>query len=175
MIRKNKYRILTIIALCSAIWAACTQTRTQCFTPTIASLNLVCMHLTTDTGTIFSDTALPAAFWVAFTNSGPKATLYSTQNSNFTISLSSDNDTCKWGLTTDTTISTINKTNIDTLTFIYKQHLQFISNACGYAYFYNLDTVITTHKIIDSVLITNPSVTNNVNTTQLQIYIHPDF
>ena len=175
MIRKNKYRILTLIALCSAIWAACTQSQSQCQTPTIASLNMVCMHLTTDTGTIFSDTALPYAYWIAFTNSGPKYILYDVQNSNFTISLSSDDTICKWGFTTDTTMSTINRNNLDTLTFFYQRQVQFISNACGYAYFYNLDTVITTHRIIDSVLITNASVTNNVNTTQLQIYIHPDF
>lgn len=175
MTKKNKYRILIPVILCSIIWIACTQQRSPCLTPTIASLNIECMHKASDTSTVFIDTALPAAFWVAFTNAAPKYFLYNTQNADFTLSLSSVNDTCKWGITTDTTFNTINSTNIDTLTFIYQRELQFISNACGYAYFYHLDTVYTTHIMIDSVHIINRSVTNNVNTKQLQIYIHPDF
>ena len=170
MIKKTKYRLLILFALCNLLWIACTQQRQPCLTPKIASLNIHCVHKTTDTGTVFVDTALPATLFAAFTDSGTQYIIYRNQTANFTISLSSASDSCKWGITTDTL-----HRNFDTLTFFYQRKLQFISNACGYSYFYNLDSVHTTKKIIDSVHITNANVTNNVNTKHLQIYIHPDF
>jgi hypothetical protein len=128
------------------------------------------MHKTSDTATVFVDTALPAAFLVAFTDSGEKAIIYRNQTADFTISLSSVSNSCKWGFTTDTTGN-----HLDTLTFFYQRKVQFISNACSFAYFYTLDSVQTTRHMIDSLLITNTNVTNNVNTTHLHIFIHPDF
>ncbi|MFI5196037.1 MAG: DUF6452 family protein [Chitinophagales bacterium] len=176
MIKRNKYLrnndLLILIALCGIVWTACTQQRQPCLTPKIASLNIHCIHKPSDTATVFIDTALPAARFAAFTGSVEKDFIYSSQSANFTLSLSSDADSCKWGISTDTSI--LNH-NFDTLTFFYQRKLQFISNACGFAYFYNLDSVHTTTKMIDSVHIINASVTNNVNTKHLQVYIHPDF
>ena len=169
MINKTKYHLL-LIAICSLVWAACTQQRQPCLTPKIASLNIECLHKPTDTATVFIDTALPATLFAAFTDSGTKFFIYRNQSATFTLSLASDSNSCKWGISTDTSGH-----SFDTLTFFYERKLQFISNACGFAYFYNLDSVHTTTKMIDSVHIINTSVTNNVNTKHLQIYIHPDF
>jgi len=171
MIKKSKYRILIPVILCSIIWAACTQQRQPCLTPKIATLNMHCLHKAADTATVFADTALPNTLFAAYSDSGTQYLIYRGQASDFTISLSSAADSCKWGITTDTT----RNSGFDTLTFFYKRKLQFISNACGYAYFYNLDSVHTTGKTIDSVRILNANVNNNVKTKHLQIYIHPDF
>lgn len=159
MIKDCIILIITIILLtCS-----CTQERLPCLTPKIASLNIECVHHNTDSTTI--DTALPAAVFGAMTATGIKAEIFPLQ-SNFTISLSSVSDTCRWIFTTDSL-----KYNVDTLSFYYRRSLQFLSNACGFAYFYSLDSVHTSHFNIDSVLITNTSVTNNANIKQLKIYI----
>ncbi len=96
MIKENKYHLLWI-ALCCMIWVACTQQRQPCLTPKIASLNMECMHKTTDTATVFIDTALPAALLIAFTDSGAKEIIYPNQTADFTISLSSVSTMCKWG------------------------------------------------------------------------------
>ncbi len=161
--------LIGIIALIMVAWAGCTTERQPCLTPKTASLNLVCMHLPTDTATLFIDTAIPSAVFIALTKTKEVGTIFPLQ-SNFTLSLSPDTTFCQWRFTTDST-----NTKYDTLSFYYQRNLQFLSNACGYAYFYTLDSVRTTHLIIDSLLITNTSVTNNVNTQHLQVYIHPDF
>ena len=169
MISANKYLLILLLAISCIAWVACTAERKPCLTPKTASLNLACMHLRTDTATVFSDTALPSAVFFAMTTAGEKGTIFPLQSS-FTISLSPDTTFCQWRFTTDTL-----NTKFDTLSFFYKRNLQFLSNACGYAFFYTLDSVQTTHLIIDSLHIINTSVTNNVNTKHLQIYIHPDF
>jgi hypothetical protein len=174
MTKPTKYRLYLLTAVCCILWGACTQQRQPCLTPKIASLNVECMHRTTDTSTVYIDTALPRTVVAAFTDSGAQYIIYRNQTAFFTLSLSSTSDSCKWGFTTDTTLSS----GFDTLTFYYQRHLQFISNACGYAYFYSLSSVRVSPgstPIIDGVLITNNDVTNNVNTRHVQIYIHPNF
>ena len=177
MISGKKYLLFILFALCGIVWLACTQERQPCATPLVASLNMEMQHVLTDTSTIFVDTALPGAEFIPISNipnKGPDTDIYP-QSSSFTISLSTDHDTCRWAFTTDSS-----HYGFDTITFYYQKNLQFISNSCGYSYFYNLDTVFATHSnpiypIIDSIHILNKSVTNNVNTTQLQICIHPDY
>ena len=170
MINFRKYPAHILLALCVTGWIACTQERDPCLTPKIASLNINTQHLTTDTSTIFVDTALPSAVFVPLTTTSNKTATIYPQEANFTISLSPDSVICQWAFTTDTP-----NFYYDTLTFFYERKLQFISNACGYTYFYNIDSVHTTHHNVDSIHILNTSVTNNVNTKHLQICIHPGF
>jgi hypothetical protein len=177
MIRGRKYLPAVIIALCS-IWVACTQQRQLCLTPIVASLNMVSMHILSDTGTIFYDTVLPAAEFVPLNVKNASAVVDSivfTPTSLFTISLSPAHDTCRWLFRADTTGIIPQNYAYDTLTFTYIRDLQFLSNACGYTDFYTLDTVLTSHINIDSVHITNNSVTNDISAMHVQIYIHPDF
>ena len=156
--------------------AGCTQEREPCLTPKIASLNIECVHFPTDTATTTIDTLLPAAGFGAVTDSGTRYVIYS-PSSNFTISLSSRVDSCRWLFSTDSAGFTTQQ--FDTLDFYYQRKLQFLSNACGYTYFYVLNSVKLLKNAglsaIDSVLITNASVTNDVNVKQLKIFIHPDF
>ena len=170
MTKTKKYFLLIFFALCAIGWLACTQERSPCLTPKIASLSIESLHKLTDTATVFTDTALPAAVFAPITNTKNNTGTIYTLQSTFTISLSPDSTVCQWLFTTDSL-----KNPFDTLTFYYQRKLQFISNACGLTYFYNLDSLHTTHNIIDSAHIINASVTNNVNTKHLQIFIHPDF
>lgn len=172
MIRQHRYKAVLLGVLCCIVWAACTQQRQPCLTPKIASMNLECMHFATDTSLTAVDSAPPSPVFVALTNSGPDTIPYAKQ-ANFTLSLSSDSTVCKWLFTTDTVNA--KASYFDTLTFYYKRNLQFLSNACGYAYFYGLDSVHTTYKMIDSVRITNAGVTNNVNIKHLQVFIRRGF
>jgi hypothetical protein len=156
-----------VALLCCVLALSCTQERQPCLVPKTASLNLRCVHYISDTNTTVFDTALPRAVFGSITASGNKFVYYPTLSSGFTISLSPDADSCSWLMTTDSLLQPF-----DTLGFHYQRKLQFLSNACGYTNFYSLSSVTTTHNNIDSVLITNPSVTNDVNTKQLKIFIH---
>jgi len=173
MISSKKYWFAGLIAVC-IIWAACSQQRQLCLTPTVASLNIVSMHVISDTGTIFYDTILPAAEFVPLNNKSDSVGVYP-QASTFTISLSPASDTCRWLFRADTTGVLPRDYTFDTLTFIYTPNLQFLSNACGFTDFYTIDTVLTSHTNIDSLHITDKSVTNDISAMHVQIFIHPDF
>ena len=172
MTNKSKYCTLVLVVLCCIGWAACTQERDPCYTPKTAGVNIEFIHLISDTSkTLVADTVLPGGVFIALTDSGRIETIRGLYSSLFTISLSPVANTCKWEVATDT----LNTNLYDTLTFYYKRNLQFLSNACGYTYFYSIDSVHTSHFNIDSVIISNASVTNNVNTEHLKVYIHPDY
>ena len=169
MIRNHQYLLIVLIALYGIVWMGCTQQRQPCLTPKQAILNVECMHLASDTSTVFVDTALPHGVFLALTDLGTKGGYYP-QQAIFTLSLSPDTTFCKWLFRTDTSGN-----NFDTITFYYKRNLQFLSNACGYADFYTLTSVNAKGTMIDSAHIINYSVTNDVNTKHVQIFIHPDF
>ncbi len=114
------------------------------------------------------DSPIAAALLIAVTDSG-KVGMISAKSSTFVLSLSPLADSAIWYFAADTSAGS----PLDTLTFRYERQRQFISNACGYAYYFSLKNVLTTHNIIDSITITNASVTNNVNTSHLQVFIHP--
>ena len=156
---------LGLLLLCVMLAMSCTQERQPCLTPKVASLNMKCLHKLSDTSASFVDTNLPRAFFGCLTATGTRYFYYTTRLSAFTISLSPDADSCTWLITNDSLVN-----DFDTLHFSYQRNLQFLSNACGYTYFYSLLSVSTTHNNIDSVVITNPSVTNDVNIKQLSLY-----
>lgn len=157
--------LLAVIVLMVAA-SACTQERLPCLTPKTASLKVRAVRKVNDTAVI--DTSMPATIWVAIADSKNAWYLY-TGSSSFTLSLSPVRDTAMWLLVSDTVASA----PIDTVIFRYDRQLQFLSNACGYTYYYNINSVSTTNHIIDSFLITDRSVTSNVNTSHLKVYIHP--
>lgn len=159
-----------ILMCCCMLAVSCTQERQPCLTPKIASMNMVCVHFPTDTSVVvIKDTALPKALFIPLSDS-VNAGVYYGPTANFTLSLSPVADQCTWLFSPDSLAS-----GVDSVHFFYRRQLQFLSNACGYTYFYTLDSVRTTHTNIDSVRITNPSVTNDVNVKQLKVYIHPSF
>ncbi len=156
-----------VLLVCCSLLFACTQERQPCLTPKTASLNLKCVHYLTDTNKTTQDTSLPRAVFIPLTSGQLKSLYYTTSSANFTISLSPVADSCSWLITTDSLLQAF-----DTLNFHYQRKLQFLSNACGYTCFYSLTSATTTNNNIDSILITNPSVTNDVNNRQLKIFFH---
>lgn len=61
----------------------------------------------------------------------------------------------------------------DTLLFIYKKKLEYISSDCGFMYRLDLDTVIHTYNLIDSVVIGYAPIIYNENIENVKIYIEP--
>jgi hypothetical protein len=60
----------------------------------------------------------------------------------------------------------------DTLTFRYKRTPHFVSAGCGFATFFSLDTVLTTHNSVDSLQIIQKEVTTSNDT---HIILHFNF
>jgi hypothetical protein len=58
----------------------------------------------------------------------------------------------------------------DTVRFTYTQELKFISNACGYTYFFNLNAAGAAGTAIDSVKIVKADVNNTSNDQNVKIY-----
>lgn len=176
MIRRNGRIILLLALLSSLTWAACKESVTPtCQEPTTASLFIHCYHYAVDTSTVPTDTVLPYAHFVSL-GVPVRNSQYTAGSSIFAISLSPFADSCKWGIIADSTKLVAGIELLDTLTFHYQRQLNFLSNACGYTYFYTLDTVNTTNHNIDSVIITNTGVTLNANgISQLAVYFHRDF
>ncbi len=57
----------------------------------------------------------------------------------------------------------------DTLTFFYTTFTHLISRECGYTFFYNIDSLITTRNSIDTVIIKNRYVTT-ADAENIRIY-----
>ncbi len=166
---RNRYLLPGILFVLALVSMACTQQRQPCLTPKTASLIIGAIHFKTDTSTVPVDTVLPHATFYPVSSQQNFVTVYPPQAS-FTVSLSPDTGYCQWLFETDSL-----KHTPDTVSFYYQRNAKFLSNACGFTYFYSIDSIHTTHLIIDSLRILNNSVTNNVNTKHLQIYIHRSF
>lgn len=157
--------LIAAIALVVCLYS-CTQERQPCLTPKTANLRIRTVRKITDSLTV--DTATPTPLFVAMAASVKQGYLY-TSRASFTLSLSPVADTAMWLYQPDT----VANTPTDTVVFRYERQLQFISNACGYTYYYELLAARTTTHTIDSIHISNTSVTSDANTNHLQVYIHP--
>ncbi|GAA4460467.1 hypothetical protein GCM10023093_03150 [Nemorincola caseinilytica] len=165
MTDKARNILVTTIVLLVSLYS-CTQERQPCLTPRSASLRMRMVRKVTDSLTI--DTATPNPFFRAVAAGGQQGYLY-TSRSSFALSLSPVADTSMWLYSPDTAAGTLT----DTIIFRYERQLQFISNACGYTYYYDLRSAATTSHTIDSVQIINSSVTSDASKNHIQVYIHP--
>ncbi len=145
---------------------SCTQERQPCLTPKTAILKMKSVKRSSD-GKVL-DTAFNAAVFFPMSPLVSTGT-YFAKASGFTLSLSPLSDTCRWRFAPDTAAGIV----FDTLTFVYERQLTFVSNACGYSHFFDLDTVFSTNHTVDSASVLNRSVTNNVNTNHVQVFIRP--
>lgn len=87
------------------------------------------------------------------------------------IALNPGKDSTRYTFRADTTASSL----IDTITFYYVPIVHFISNNCGYNYYYTLTNVKFTKNLFDSVALVNTSITNDVKTRNVQLYFHKKF
>lgn len=73
----------------------------------------------------------------------------------------------------DTTFFVIKtKTTADTLAFLYRKELDFISGECGYVFSFTIDGVAHTTNKIDYSTIVYPTVKYGEDLTNVQVYIY---
>lgn len=160
MIKKTHalfFLILIVFAACSSV------DRDPCLLPKTTSMRVGAYQVDTSGSVI--DSVLPSPLWVALTPDSLIGALY-TNSSEFYLLLSSVDDSCSYVLQPDTSIATV-----DTITFYYDRQLQFLSNACGYTYYFNLKSISTTFHNIDSVKLNNTEVNSDANTAEhVQIF-----
>lgn len=154
---------LTVLLFVGII--SCTKDqRDPCLQPRTTVLIAHCVrHL--DTGVTLVDTALPNPILHPIT-SQPNQYFYGgvPRLINLSFSLSNVSDISHWTLQPDSAIAIK-----DTLSFYYQRQLHFLSNACGYTYFYHLDSVSTTRNAIDSVRLEAADITNNANVENVKL------
>jgi len=157
----NRYCILLILILLSL--ASCSVDRDPCLLPKNTSLRIG-TYQNNDTSAIISDTFLPKPIWFAVDS--PIGIQFPDRTAKFSLLLASITDSCRYAIQPDSAI-----VSFDTLTFYYDRKLQFLSNACGYTYYFNLKRVRTTFNNIDSVKLTNTEVNSNANSQEhVQIF-----
>lgn len=166
MIRDRRF--LLILILLSIGWVACEQDRDPCLQPRTVSTRIgIYKAVETDTGIAVSDSLLPNV--IAGVPDSPFAILYAQKGvKDISFTLSPLTDSTSIYIFPDSARQS--KFDVDTITFLYKRRLQFISTTCGYTYYYSLyDKRYTTYNI-DSVIIVNGDVTNNANIQHVKVY-----
>lgn len=157
-------RIILLI-ICSALWMACEQQRSPCLQPKTVSLRVGC-YRAADTGTAGIDSLLPNLIVGAIDMDTARFWIVGADNINkFPLLLSPKMDSCRWFIQPDSAVSPI-----DTITFLYSRSLTFLSNTCGYTFFYTLQNIRTTNYNIDSVRISGADVNADANTEHVQIF-----
>ena len=86
------------------------------------------------------------------------------------IALNPGKDSTRYTFHADTTAASV----LDTITFYYVPTIHFISNSCGYNYYYTLNAVKSTGHLLDSVAMINNNVTNDVKVRNVQLYFKTD-
>jgi hypothetical protein len=154
-----------------AVLAGCTQDRLPCLQPTIQHVLAGMYHASDSAGIItISSINLPSPE-IGTIGAKNNQMLYYGLNSaghTYALGLSANADSCTYFIKPDTGSVSV----FDTLSFYYQPQLYFLSNACGYTYFYNLNHVTTTNHNIDSVILETNLVSTNVNVEHLKIYFH---
>ena len=151
-----------VFLLFAVLITSCEQGRNPCLQPTTVYVRAHTYQRLADSTT--TDTLLPNPRWIAI-DSGVALT-YGKKISRFTFPLSPLADSARYALQPDSAVA-----RFDTMVFYYKKRLQFLSNSCGYTYFYSLENIKSTLHLIDSVKLQNDNVNNDVNTAEhVQIY-----
>ncbi len=172
----NTTRVLGIvIGLGSVLALGCNTDRELCLLPQNVFLKMQFVARASDTGMNVKDTVLPFIllnpidYPEQYMSEGLKNV------SSFQIRLNPHQDSSRWYLQTDSTASY----RRDTITFYYERDLHFISNACGYTYYYRLGNIRTatrtladTIRSIDSAVIVQPNVNNEAGKAHVNIYFH---
>jgi len=63
----------------------------------------------------------------------------------------------------------------DTITYYYTPVSHFVSNSCGYTFYYTLNGVKTTKHILDSAAVPQANVTTDITTRHVQLYFKRNF
>ena len=66
-----------------------------------------------------------------------------------------------------------NQTQRDTLVIRYERKLHYISRACGYQYYFDIQSLNYTKHLLDSIVLKKPAVTNEAGNEHLQLLFKP--
>lgn len=150
--------------VCCTSLLACSVDREPCLLPKTTLVRLGTYQIDIAGKTI--DSLLPSPMFVAIAQDSLKGLRFQDRTSKFSLTLANHTDSCQYLLIPDSSIGTI-----DTLTFHYQRRIQFLSNSCGYTFFYQLTNLLSTHHNIDSVIIKNDQINNDANSPEhVQIY-----
>lgn len=176
----KRFKYFAVLLLMAWGMAACEPETPECYEPDHITTNLNFIKKQVDTVHIVDSTtgmsrdSLVITFPDTFMKS-PSA--YSLQNSNnvsimaqpnsasVAVLMNPDSNAIAYRVQYDSTVF-----EADTITIYYKPSLHFISNACGYTYYYRIDSVNGTRNVLDSVFILNDAVTNEASTRHIGLY-----
>lgn len=161
MTKQSRYYLGALLIIICISWGSCKQINDPCLLPTTVALRFG-SYKPSDTGTGGSVYTLKTP--ILGTVDTPVA-YYWGENNKFSISLDPLKDSCRWFIMPDSAAKVR-----DTLTFRYSKSVHFLSNACGYIYYYTLSSVIATNHLIDSVIISNYEVTGNAKIEHVKIF-----
>jgi len=147
--------VFLLVVFVAGYFSSCEVERDPCLQPTTAYLRVHTMKALPDS--TVADSLLPSPRWTAI-DSGVTL-VFGNKTSRFSLSLNPNADSSRYAVQPDS-----NTVVLDTLTFFYNRKFQFLSNACGYTYFFNLQRIKTTFHNIDSALLRNDEINGNVNT-----------
>ncbi len=176
---KPTFKIVFISLVACLFIIACKTERDPCLQPVNVQVKMEFKRRVADTGTAIIDTNFvnmlmnPLDSPRHFVDTG--SIIGSANPSLLYIRLSPLADSCRWYIQPDSA----QPSRRDTITFFYQRQLHFISNACGYSYYFNIDSLHFTRRSIadqyhsiDSITITTPFVNGDANKTHLRIYFH---
>lgn len=168
MIRKRIYLLPVLVVMC-LVWLSCKQERAICFEPKTPVFRIGAYQAAEgDTGIVITDSSLPNAVIISLDT--PRAQVNATSPSNkFNLLLSPHMDSTRFIILADS-VQILTPALYDTVVFYYERKLHFLSVACGYTYFFNLQKARTTNNYIDSVVITNTGVNNAANIEHVKVF-----
>jgi hypothetical protein len=141
---------------------SCQTERAPCLQPIEVNLRFGC-YQRNDTTPTLSAVVLPNA--ILNPVDSPKTWMeYSKNVSALYLTLSPHADSCRWYLQPDSAIALR-----DTMVFYYQTQLHFISNACGYTFFYTLDSLHITRHFLDTAYININTVSDNANEEHVKL------
>lgn len=178
MHRPQKYRILLMILCFISFFSACEKEGPDCLQPNqvllrvsfkakaIDRLDTLIDSVLVDTTIIrYKDTFFNSPIMISI-DMPQNVISFGSPNSNFLgIPLNPDSNRISYALQYDTT-----KNEFDTLTYFYHSSVHFISNACGFTHYYQLDSLQTTHHLIDSTVISQREVTDKASDRHINLY-----
>lgn len=169
---------IAFILICWSI-TGCKRSEPECYQPINVRAFLSYKHWFIDTVTVDS---LIGGDTTTFTYTKPKindtvfdfswmkvinedsAFQFASNGNYMGVIFNSNKDSIQYIFTPDTT-----KSLLDTITIFYTPKVHFISNSCGYTYFYNINHINTTNHYIDSFAITTAEVNNTASTRNISL------
>ncbi len=148
-----------------ALFNACTPANT-CLTPRTVAFRAGFYRALTDTS--LTDSVLGNAN-ILVSNGASFTGINLKQSDAFALSLPQTADSVLLYFQSDS--ASVEPETIDTISLRYTRQLHFISVACGYETYFTLQSVQTTHQVIDSVLLNRAEVNGDVNQQHVRIVL----